>query len=140
MAYVLIVDDDEDFASAVAAVLRGAGHEVGIELDPQSGLASIEGRRPDLVILDVMFPEDASAGFELARTIRHYSEKVKDIPVLRLTAVNQRFPLGFTPNDIDESWMPVADFLEKPVDFDVLRSKVAALLSKAKAKARDAEK
>ena len=140
MAYVLIVDDDEDFASAVAAVLRGAGHEVGIELDPQSGLASIEGRRPDLVILDVMFPEDASAGFELARTIRHYSEKVKDIPVLMLTAVNQRFPLGFTPNDIDESWMPVADFLEKPVDFDVLRSKVAALLSKAKAKARGAEK
>jgi hypothetical protein len=46
-----------------------------------------------------------------------------------LTAINTKFPLGFGPKDIDDRWMSVTDFLEKPVDFDVLRGKVAKLLS-----------
>ena len=131
MAYLLIIDDDEDFASAAAKMLHDAGHEVAVELDTTSAVASMEKRRPDLVVLDVMFPEDASAGFQLARTMQHYNEDLKGIPVLMLTAVNSRFPLGFSSHDIDENWLPVAEFLEKPVDFDVLRNRVAELLEKA---------
>ncbi len=131
MAYLLIVDDDEDFASAVAKVLRDAGHEVGIELDTQSALKSMDRRRPELVILDVMFPEDTSAGFGLARMMRHYDKELNDVPVLMLTAVNRRFPLGFSARDIDENWLPVSDFLEKPVDLDVLCNKVTALLQES---------
>jgi DNA-binding response OmpR family regulator len=131
MAYLLIVDDDEDFASAAATMLRKAGHEVHVELDTDDAVKNMEERRPDLVILDVMFPEDASGGFELARTIRHYNEKLKGIPVLILTAVNAKFPLGFGRHDIDDNWLPVADFLEKPTDFGVLQSKVATLLAQA---------
>jgi len=131
MAYLLVVDDDEDFASAAAKVLESAGHEVQIALDTKSAITSMEERRPDLVVLDVMFPEDASAGFELARTIKHRREDLKEIPILMLTAVNARYPLGFSSRDIDDDWMPVADFLEKPADFDVLKTKVADLLEKA---------
>jgi DNA-binding response OmpR family regulator len=129
MAYLLIVDDDEDFATTTATVLRTEGHEVHIELDIDNAVKSMENKPPDLAILDVMFPEDASAGFELARLMRHEKEKLKDVPILMLTAINTKFPLGFGPKDIDDSWMPVTDFLEKPVDFDVLRDKVAKLLS-----------
>ena len=129
MAYLLIVDDDEDFASTIATVLGNEGHEVQIELDIDSAVESMENRPPDLAILDVMFPEDASAGFKLARLMRHEKEKLRDVPILMLTAINTKFPLGFGPKDIDDSWMPVTDFLEKPVDFDVLRDKVAKLLS-----------
>ena len=132
MAYLLIVDDDEDFATAVATVLRGAGHEVKIELDTESGLKRMEAKQPDLAILDVMFPEDSSAGFELARTMKHFNDDLKKIPILMLTAVNSQFPLGFGKTDIDENWLPVSDFLEKPVDLDVLQEKVEALLTKAK--------
>ena len=131
MAYLLIIDDDEDFASATATVLKNAGHEVSFKLDPQSGLESMEKRCPDLAILDVMFPEDGSAGFQLARTIRKNSEKFNDIPLLMLTAINTKFPMGFSPNDIDDAWLPVTAFLEKPVDLDVLQAKVASLLQKA---------
>ena len=129
MAYLLIVDDDDDFASTTAAVLQSAGHEVQVELEIDNAVKSMENRPPDLAILDVMFPEDASAGFKLARLMRHEKENLKDVPILMLTAINTKFPLGFGPKDIDESWMPVTDFLEKPVDFDVLREKVAKLLS-----------
>ncbi|MHC4536827.1 MAG: response regulator transcription factor [Planctomycetota bacterium] len=133
MPYLLIVDDDEDFASTTATVLRAEGYDVQIELDIESAVKSMESKPPDLAILDVMFPENASAGFELARTIRHESGKLKDIPILMLTAINTKFPLGFGPKDIDDSWMPVTEFLEKPVDFDVLREKVAKLLSASSA-------
>jgi DNA-binding response OmpR family regulator len=128
MAYLLIVDDDEDFATTAATVLRNEGYDVHIELDTDDAAKSMEAKPPDLVILDVMFPEDASAGFELARLMRHENEKLKTVPILMLTAINAKFPLGFGPKDIDESWLPATDFLEKPVDFDVLKGKVAHFL------------
>jgi DNA-binding response OmpR family regulator len=132
MAYVLVVDDDEDFASTAAIVLRKEGHDVEIELDTDDAAKSMESKRPDLVVLDVMFPEDDSAGFELARFMRHKSETLTSVPILMLTAINTKFPLGFGTKDIDSDWLPVADFLEKPVDFDVLRRKVSELLHEDK--------
>lgn len=131
MPYVMIVDDDEDFAGAVGDELRDAGHEVQIELDPPQALQKMADRTPDLIILDVMFPEDDSAGFSLARQLRQVGGGLQDVPVLMLTAVNARFPFGFSSRDIDDAWLPVSDFLEKPVDFGLLREKVKALLGKA---------
>jgi DNA-binding response OmpR family regulator len=128
MAYILIVDDDQDFAETIALVIRKEGHDVQIKFDTESAFQSMQNKTPDLVILDVMFPEDSSAGFELARIMRHENETLKMIPILMLTAINAKFPLGFGPNDIDSDWMPVTAFLEKPVDFDVLRDKISKLL------------
>lgn len=139
MAYLLIVDDDQDFARATATVLRDAGHEVDMVLDIPSATERMQERKPDLIVLDVMFPESESAGFELARTIRHYTADLKDVPVLMVTAVNARYPLGFSAQDIDDQWLPVSDFVEKPVDLDVLQNKVSALLERAAATGRDDE-
>jgi len=132
MAYVLVIDDDEDLANAAATVLGGAGHEVAFELTIDGGLASMKNRKPDLLVLDVMFPESSSAGFDLARRVRHDDSDLKDVPILMLTAVNAEFPFGFSQRDIDDHWLPVSDFLEKPVDLDVLVKKVDELLGKAK--------
>jgi DNA-binding response OmpR family regulator len=128
MAYLLIVDDDEDFATAVATVLRGEAHDVRIEMDLSAGIRCMTERRPDLVVLDVMFPEDSTGGFELARQMRRH-DTLKGVPILMLTAVNTKFPLGFSSQDIDEDWLPVTDFLEKPVDLDVLADRVATILA-----------
>jgi DNA-binding response OmpR family regulator len=128
MAFLLIIDDDEEFADAVATVCRAQGHEVVLENDYRAAPARFSERLPDAVILDVMFPENPSGGFELARTIR---KKWGDIPILMLTAVNQQFPLGFSNKDIDAAWLPVADFVEKPVDFEVLKMKIEDLLEAA---------
>ena len=129
MAYIMIVDDDQDFAETIALVIKNEGHEVQNKYDTESAFESMQERTPDLVLLDVMFPEDSSAGFELARAMRHKNENLKNVPIMMLTAINAKFPLGFGPNDIDSEWMPVTDFLEKPVDFDILREKVAKLLN-----------
>ena len=43
----------------------------------------------------MMFPEDAAAGFEAAREIRSMGQGFEKMPILMLSAINQRFPLGF---------------------------------------------
>ena len=129
MASILIVDDDQDFSSAVATFLGNAGYQTAVEDNPDSALASLKNGLPDAVVLDVMFPENPSAGFELARTIRRL---YKDLPILMLTAVNQQFPLGFSTKDIDPDYLPVTDFLEKPIDFRVLCEKVGKIVTAAK--------
>ncbi len=130
MGYVLIVDDDADFAGAVHTVLQSHGHEAAVETLSERAISRIDERRPDVVILDVMFPESDTAGFEIARSIRR---KFGDLPVLLLTAVNQSFPLGFGNQDLDPTWLPAVEFLEKPVDLNLLYQKVSALLAGARA-------
>ena len=126
MAYLLIVDDDLDFATAVSRVLSAEGHETAIETDAEKAVERIEARRPDAVILDVMFPENDTAGFEVARTI---NRTFGPLPVVLLTAVNQQFPLGFSPQDLDAKWLPAVDFLEKPIDFALLSATVRRVLT-----------
>jgi len=109
-------------------VLSTDGHEVGKVYDTAHAMEIIEERTPDLLILDVMFPENNEAGFDLARSIRHNHKDLDSMPILMLTAVNVKFPLGFSAKDIDDHWLPVNDFIEKPVDFDVLREKVKELI------------
>ena len=128
MAYILIIDDDEDFSNAAAIELRDAGHEVAEELSIEGGQKSIEARQPDVLILDVMFPEDSAAGLKLAQSLH---KSVPNLPILLLTAVNQEFPLGFSKKDIDDVHMPVNDFLEKPVDLDTLCRTVSDLIKRA---------
>lgn len=131
MARVLIVDDDEDFAAAVAEMLRQGGHDIEVEPAVGRALAHMAERRPDLVILDVMFPQGSSDGFGLARTMRHERNDLAAIPILMLTAVGQKFPFGFGPPDIGDDSLPVDDFVEKPIEPQALRDKVAALLAAA---------
>ena len=129
MAYLLIVDDDTDFASAVGTILEKQGYTISIETDCGKTIDRIHEQRPDLVILDVMFPENDTAGFEAARSIRR---TFGELPVIMLTAVNQLFPLGFSSKDLDPTWLPAVDFVEKPVDFALLCAKVSEILARAK--------
>ena len=128
MAKVMIVDDDRDFMDSICRVLRRKGHSTTAIYDTQEVIARLEREPHDVLILDVMFPEDAAAGFHLAQDIRKHQDLTR-LPILILSAINTKFPMGFGPNDIDQNWMPVQDFLEKPIDFDVLLSKVEKLAS-----------
>ena len=50
---VLLVDDEEDFVSALAERLQLRGMDVQVALDGESALSLIETRLPDVVVLDV---------------------------------------------------------------------------------------
>ncbi|NIA07197.1 MAG: response regulator [Actinobacteria bacterium] len=126
MAKVMIVDDDRDFMDSICRVLKHKGHNTTALYDTEGVIERLEREPHDVLVLDVMFPEDAAAGFHLAQDIRKHSDLTR-LPILILSAINTKFPMGFGPDDIDETWMPVQDFLEKPIDFDVLTAKVQKL-------------
>ncbi len=68
-ARVLVVDDNEDAANALAALLRSSfGHEVETVHDGEEALARYESFRPEIVLLDLGMP--GINGLEVARRMR----------------------------------------------------------------------
>jgi DNA-binding response OmpR family regulator len=128
MAAIRIIDDDVEFAQSVAVFLQNEGHSVSIHDDTEGMAEEMVKNKPDLLILDVMFPENPAAGFDLARKIRA-TEEIKDLPIIMLTGVNQEFPMDFSSQDIDPDWMPVQEFLEKPIDMKELVANIEKLLA-----------
>jgi DNA-binding response OmpR family regulator len=131
MAKIIVIDDDLDLAEDLALLLKNAGHETSTRDDTEGAVELLLKKKPDLVVLDVMFPENPAGGFDLAREIRG-TDQIKDLPVILLTAINQEFPMDFSSKDIDPEWMPVQEFLEKPVAPDVLLKKVDELLRRGR--------
>jgi DNA-binding response OmpR family regulator len=80
VARVVIIEDEETIASAVAARLRSEGFTVEVAADGPSGVDLVERVKPDLVVLDLMLP--GFDGLEVCRRI----QKDRPVPVLMLTA------------------------------------------------------
>lgn len=129
MAKVYIVDDDRDIVDSLTIILKSKGHEVGSQNDENSVAKNAAGFNADLIILDVIFPENESAGFEMARELKN-DDSTKNIPILMLSAVNERgvYPGSFSDKDRDDAWLPVERFVEKPIDPKTLIEKVNELL------------
>jgi len=127
MAKIHIVDDDEEFSSNLAAVLEKHGHSVTASSDHRGVLQHLVDNVPDLLILDVMFPDNPVAGFDLARRVRR-SRAHRKLPIILLTGVNQEFPASLTAKDIDKDWMPVQDFIEKTVQPAILIERIRKML------------
>lgn len=123
---VLIIDDDPDVVLALRMPLESVGYEVHDAHSQETGLAAVESVRPDVIILDVMM-ETHTAGFQLAQKLHgpNAKEEHRCIPILMLTAIHQTTPLRFSP---DADYLPVDDFIEKPVDPKVLMGKIEKLI------------
>jgi DNA-binding response OmpR family regulator len=128
VAYIRIIDDDVEHAETLASSLTHEGHKVSTSDSATGAVDSLVSDPPDLLILDVMFPDNPAGGFDLARKIRKTPE-IKDLPIILLTDVNEEFPMAFSTDDIDRDWMPVQDFIEKPGEIKELLEKVNRLLA-----------
>jgi excisionase family DNA binding protein len=65
---VLLVDDDERMRELVRSELEREGYDVQEAASADEGLAAIESRKPELVLLDVMMPH--VDGWEMLRRIQ----------------------------------------------------------------------
>jgi DNA-binding response OmpR family regulator len=65
---VLVVEDHDDAANALAMLLRMSGHEVRIAGDGDAALEVCGSFRPDVVLLDIGLP--GQDGYEVARQLR----------------------------------------------------------------------
>ncbi len=123
---VLVVDDDADFVEMNKAVLEENGYEVITAYNGQECLEKTRTEKPDLIILDVMMATN-NEGFDVSREIHHYCEATKDIPIIMVTSINQKYPFHFEP---DEVWLPVESFVEKPVQPEQLLREVSKQIGK----------
>ncbi len=80
---VAVVEDEAELAGLIDYNLSRGGYETRIFPGAASTLDDLAGWRPDMVILDVMLPEND--GFSLCRQIREHREMGR-VPVLFLTA------------------------------------------------------
>lgn len=112
---VLIADDDEinriilaeSLSKDIEIVFAKNGKEV---LDVVSN-----GGRVDLILMDIMMPE--MDGFEALRRIKEL-EKVKDVPVILLTALNS------VDNEKKGLKLGAADYIRKPLQLPIVRLRV----------------
>jgi two-component system chemotaxis response regulator CheY len=79
MAHILIVDDDKALRSFVRAVLLRAGHDVTEAEDGRRGEAAVALQMPDLVITDLVMPEEGIGLIEALR--RNYRKDLKILAI-----------------------------------------------------------
>ena len=121
MSKILIIDDDADIVEAMRLVLEKRGHKVSIAEEGNEGLDKARAEKPEVIILDVMMP--GLDGFEVARELKGDS-RTRDIAILMLTAIKDKMGFDFQNKASDPNWLPVDDYCDKPLDYEVLLDKV----------------
>jgi len=119
---ILIIDDDPLVRLLARQAAEALGFEAEEAVDGREGLAMIDSKRPDLVLLDVDMP--VLNGFQTCAAIR---ERGHEIPVLIAT--------GLTDSEtIDRAFeVGATDFINKPLDWHVLRHRIRFLLKASRA-------
>jgi len=123
---ILLVDDDPDFVEAVSLILKPKKFDVVTAYNGIEGLKKATSEKPDLIVLDVMMPE--KDGYAVCRELKS-DPKMSHIPVLLLTAVASHVP---TTRYTQEMGLETEadDYLDKPVEPEVLVKRIEGLLSK----------
>jgi len=104
---ILIIDDDNDILETTGSILAHEGFEIHTADSVERGLELTEKISPDIVLLDIMFPESKTQGFDAAREIK---SRYPRLPIIILTAINREYAFEFAKEDIKAE-----EFLNKPV-------------------------
>jgi len=113
---ILLVDDDEGFREATAAMLRSAGYEVRTAPDFRLALEILESSETiDLFVLDIVMPDRVN-GLALARMAR-----------LRRPTIKIVYVSGYDLVGIEaEALGPI---IRKPLDEDAFLAQIATVLA-----------
>jgi DNA-binding NarL/FixJ family response regulator len=119
---LLVVDDDDDFRTFVADLLRDVGHQVVEAATGGDALARARAERPSLIVLDVHLPD--ISGYEVCRELRD--------------EFGELLPIIFVSGERTESYDRVGglllgadDYVVKPFASDELLARVRRLLARS---------
>ena len=118
MAYILVIDDEEDLCEILQFNLETEGHDVDVAYSAEEALQK-NLKQYDLLLLDVMMGE--ISGFKMAKMIRN-NEELKHLPIIFLTARD-------TENDLITGFSIGADdYIAKPFSIREVTLRVKAVL------------
>src|SRR3984957_3514523 len=119
---VLVIEDDEEMAEAIAFGLRQTGMAVDVALDGPAGFARATVNDYDVIVLDRDLP--GMHGDELCAKLVESECRSR---VLMLTAA------AMVEDLVDGLGLGADDYLPKPFDFPVLVARIGALARRAQA-------
>ena len=119
-ARILLVDDEQSVQTLLTYPLRKDGYEVIPAHDGREALDRFAEQRFDLVVLDIMLPK--LDGLEVCRRLRAASS----VPIIMLTARDDEL------DKVVGLEIGADDYITKPFSIREFRSRVRALLRRAK--------
>lgn len=124
-ASILIVDDNPRNLQLMSTILKEKGFKLYVTNSGENALLFLQKTLPDLILLDIMMP--GLSGFEVCKRIKQ-DEKLKDIPVIFLTAKND-------VEDVVEGFEAGAvDYVTKPFNTKEVFVRISTHLQLKKAK------
>lgn len=126
MQKILIVEDDSILRDFVVKILKDK-YEVREASSSEEASEILKNYKPDLILLDVMM-EDTTSGFNFAREIKE-KEDFKDIKIIITTSIDKELNIDFQKEAGNETWLPVDDYIVKPIDPQKLLEKIKSLLN-----------
>ncbi|MCL2816361.1 MAG: response regulator transcription factor [Oscillospiraceae bacterium] len=119
---ILLVEDNRQIMDGNMRMLQREGYEIVCALTLSEAHAiMLSGRRPDLIVLDIMMPD--GSGLDFMRELRERNHS--GVPILLLTGLSTKEDVlrGLTAGG--------DDYLTKPYDFDELLARIEALLRRS---------
>jgi DNA-binding response OmpR family regulator len=123
-AKILVIDDSSLNRQFISSALRSKDFEVFVTKNGEEGLAVINEKNPEVILLDIMMPDED--GYSICEKIKS-NPKTRHIPVIFLTAMDsikdklRGFEIG------------AADFITKPFNHKELIARVRTQVSLSRA-------
>ena len=117
---ILIVDDREENLLTLEGILDNPELKIIKATSGNEALGLLLEHEISMILLDVQMPE--MDGFETAEIIRS-NEKTKHIPIIFVTAISKQREHVFKGYQTG-----AIDYLYKPLDLEILQSKIAAYI------------
>lgn len=121
MVTIVVIDDDRQSLSLVAAALEQEGVQILTADDPEQGLAIVRERQPEIVLLDLMMPK--MSGMEVLERI------VDDDPATDVILMTAYYS---TESAVEAIQKGACDYLNKPLSIERLQERVGRLVADAR--------
>jgi DNA-binding NtrC family response regulator len=118
-ANVLLVDDEEQFLDVLSQRLEARGLKVKAVTNGEDAVNQVEDYSFDAIIVDLAMP-----GIDGIETLKRIKEKRPDLEIIMLTGH------ATVKSGIEAMKLGADDFLEKPVDLNVLLEKIGEAKNK----------
>lgn len=118
MTNILLVEDNEELALLVQAFLKKEGFLCYHAVSAEAAIDWLKENTPVVIILDIMLP--GIDGFAFCQQVRRNNQ----VPILMMSAKSTKTDklMGFE--------LGADDYIEKPVDPDILCAKVKAIITR----------
>lgn len=121
---ILLIDDRPENLLALESVLASERYQTVKADSARSALKYLLENSPSVILLDVQMPE--IDGFETATLIRQ-NPRTQNIPIIFITALDEDY------RHLQKAYAAGAiDFIQKPIDPEVLKAKVSILVKLAR--------